>query len=114
MNPTLANGNLRESVKTASQFVWLIPHLTRICQEQGYGMGVHGSMNRDLDIIACPWEDNASAAEVLVKAILDGVGGYFKPGEKLPFVRAHGRLGWPIYLHRDFYIDLSVMPRLCN
>lgn len=112
MNSDLNNGNARSSIRTASQFVWLIPHLTQICQEHGYGMGVHGSMIRDLDVIACPWEDSPSDAKVLIKDVVEKIGGYFLPNEQVPVSRPHGRLVWPIHLHRDYYIDFSVMPKL--
>lgn len=111
------------SHRTAA-FAWMVPHLTEVARDHGYALGLHGSMARDLDLIACPWTEAAAPAEVLVEAIRDAVGGTIRndpptkgnkyvldtrnPGEK-----PHGRLAWSIRFsgHR-FYIDLSVMPRI--
>jgi hypothetical protein len=33
----------------------LLPELRRVAREYGYELGLHGSMTRDLDLIAAPW-----------------------------------------------------------
>lgn len=94
----------------------MIPTLQRIAREHGYALGIHGSMARDLDLIAVPWVDNALAAEVLVEAVMKAVNGRFAPAdsgfERNPALRPHGRRAWSIYFAGlMFYIDLSIMPR---
>lgn len=90
-------------------------------QEVGYAVGEHGSKKRDLDLIACPWTDDAISgkdlAEHVRKAILLVIGhGYFvnTPEGKWPGIirKPHGRVGYTIMILGPFYIDLSVMPRL--
>lgn len=111
-------------IPRAPTFAWMVPHLTEVARKFGYAIGLHGSMSRDLDLVAIPWVREAAPAETLVEAIRDAVGGFIRndpetddnryhldtrnPGEK-----PHGRRAWSIYFsgHR-FYIDLSVMPRL--
>lgn len=107
----------------AAAFAWMIPHITAVARLYGYAIGLHGSMARDLDLIAVPWTEAAAPAETLVEAIRDAVGGIIRndpmhDGNKYdqqtrnPNDKPHGRRAWSIYFsgHR-FYIDLSVMPR---
>lgn len=82
----------------------------------GYALTVHGSMTRDLDVVAVPWTADAADPEALVKAIEYAVEGYTSQrcdvqGLVYPIVKPHGRLCWVIHLGGGPYIDLSVMPR---
>ena len=97
-----------------------------VAREHGYGLGVHGSLVRDIDLIAVPWRENASQPEVLIEAIRVGLGGYWKlppkdvPEEEYPmgeapdrpYPKPHGRLAWSIYGILGTYLDVSVMPPL--
>ena len=112
-----------ESTRAAT-FAWMVPHITEVARKFGYAIGLHGSMNRDLDLIAVPWTKQAAPAETLVEAIRDSVGGFIRndpetadnkyyPETRSPNEKPHGRRAWSIHFsgHR-FYIDLSVMPRV--
>jgi len=82
-----------------------------VAKLHGYAIGVHGSMKRDLDLIAVPWIENPSSPESLVKAIEIAVSGYIlEPPRGLPVAKPHGRLAWSIHLGGGPFIDLSVMP----
>jgi hypothetical protein len=114
----------------AAMYTWVIPHLTAVARIYGYALGLHGSMQRDLDLIAVPWTDEAAPTEVLVEALRDAVDGFIRndpqhDGNKYnldtrnPGDKPHGRKAYSIYFSgRRFYIDLSVMPRVeakpCN
>lgn len=103
----------------ASVYAWMVPALRAIAREHGYAIGLHGSMARDLDLVAVPWVDNAASAEVLVAAVMKAVGGSFAPAdwgfERNPAIRPHGRRAWSIYFSGSmFYIDLSIMPVASN
>jgi hypothetical protein len=87
----------------------------------GYAVALHGSMRRDLDLIAAPWTDEAVPPEELAEAVRVAVGGYWRAAHPDPYVeiggsepakRSHGRLAWSIYGVLGTYIDLSVMPPL--
>ena len=102
----------------APAYVYIIPVLTEIAQENGYTIAVHGSMHRDLDLIAIPWTNQAVAANVLVDKIMERLvlcdllsahGNYRDPVSK-----PHGRLVWTILLGGGASIDLGVMPRKSN
>lgn len=82
-----------------------------IARQSGYAVGWHGSVARDLDLIAVPWTEDADPPERLVARIMEAVGGAYTHGQENPSRRPHGRLSYAINLHPGpFYIDLSVMP----
>jgi hypothetical protein len=108
----------------AGFFAFTYSHLIPIARECGYALGLHGSMQRDLDLIAVPWTDEAKDAYDLVCAIRDAVCGHiidewdfvscrdeedFK--KRNPTIKPHGRLVWDIQLGGGIYIDLSVFPK---
>lgn len=103
-------------------FAWMIPHIQQVGNKFGYAIAVHGSMARDLDLVAIPWIVQAAPAESLVDAIVKAVGGYIRNDPEpnkydeatyAPAKRPHGRLCWSIHFSGfRFYIDLSVMPRI--
>ena len=103
----------------------LIPAIRSAARSLGYAVGVHGSMNRDLDLIAVPWEGDAAPptylAEAVRLAVLEACGACYLAGRETgdkfcedgkPGWKPHGRLCWTYYLGGEPYIDLSVMPRL--
>lgn len=80
----------------------------------GYALAVHGSQERDIDLVAVPWTEQAVAPEALVRSLrqvierLYPIGLEHGPSEKHP--KAHGRLCWSFWLRPWTYIDLSVFP----
>lgn len=102
----------------------LIGPLRERAKELGYAIGVHGTLKRDIDLVACPWTDQAVPAEVLAEAlriVAEKVNGYAAPNELevdeyfmdgCPGGKPHGRLCWTFHLGGGPYIDLSVMPRI--
>lgn len=109
---------IREDVPAKPEPGLLIPcfavmygRLSLIAREYGYALTVHGSMQRDLDLVAVPWVEDASEPVDLVEAIRGAVGGFLSPSDPGPTVKPHGRLGWAIHLGGGPYIDLSVCPR---
>lgn len=102
----------------------LIGPLRGRARELGYALAVHGSLKRDIDLIACPWSPEAVDARTLAEALRDTArehnGGiahsleheddeYFRRGT--PGAKPWGRLCWSYHLGGGPYIDLSVMPR---
>jgi hypothetical protein len=78
----------------------------------GYACAFHGSLLRDIDVIAAPWTDDAVSPAELAEVIATAVGGFTKPSREhdpVPREKPHGRLGFPIYVGGT-YIDLSVLP----
>ena len=95
-----------------------LPAIREAAKEHGYAIGVHGSMRRDLDLIAAPWREGASDPDTLAHAIAMAACGITRSGaydwEQKPAGRAATCI--PIcWTHRhgvssDGHIDLSVAP----
>lgn len=91
-------------------------------RELGYSFALHGTLERDLDIVAIPWTEEAVPAEELARAVAEMIGWRkisddglaIQRTEELlmhgPGIKPHGRLTWTI-LYGSTWIDLSVMPR---
>jgi hypothetical protein len=102
----------------------LYPKLREVARQHGYALALHGSLCKDLDVIAVPWVEDAADEATLVEAVAQTIGGMMVVGGRHApdgkgFVPApprtmkpHGRAAWTIFLGgTGGYIDLSVMPR---
>lgn len=97
----------------APPYVTLYPLLAEVAREHGYALCVHGSLNRDFDLVAVPWVDQADPAEQLIESLANTIGariGSMLPGVETPNPKPHGRRGWSLCLGKA-YLDVSVMPR---
>lgn len=81
--------------------------LVPVAREHGYALAVHGSMARDLDLIAVPWVEKPSTPEELVKAFVEKV--YFTHVDQGELM-LHGRLCYTLAFPGECFVDLSVMP----
>ena len=101
----------------AAFFASRIPAIREAAREQGYAIGLHGSMRRDLDLIAVPWREGASDKDVLAHAIAVAACGITRDGDHRWEVKPLGRLAtslpccWPSWYGEAGagHIDLSVM-----
>lgn len=96
-------------------YTWIWPALVAAGRRMGYAMALHGSMARDLDIIAAPWTEEAASAEELIAKIREVLQIYIDD-EHLQHPhfyseKPHGRRAWSLHMGGGAYIDLSVMPR---
>jgi hypothetical protein len=109
----------------------LIGPLRERARELGYSLSVHGTLKRDIDLVACPWTNGAADPKHLaeqLRLVAEKVNGYAQPCVRevseyfldgCPGNKDHGRLSWTWYLDpkgaqeaHGSYIDLSVMPRI--
>jgi hypothetical protein len=109
---------MKRSKRLPAWYAVLYVRLVDRARRLGYALAPHGSMKRDLDLIAIPWTESAVSAQELVKTFAEICNGYLaqsKPrqGEKyrVPTIKPHGRRAYSIHLGGGPYIDLSVMPR---
>ena len=107
--------------RPAASYALLYPGLAGIARGLGYALTLHGSMNRDMDLVAIPWIEEAASAEELAAAICKAVDGFTEWDTHPGFQKPHGRRCWLIWfkgidivLGGNAYIDLSVMPRTCD
>ena len=85
--------------------------LKETCKEHGYALTCHGSMKRDLDLVAIPWTKEASDEETLIKALIKNHELLIGASDQKD--KPHGRAAYVFVFfgdERNGYIDLSVMP----
>lgn len=105
----------------------LVGPLRRAARSCGYALAVHGSMKRDVDLIAVPWVEEALEPEELVENLLvtlrseTGGEAFFRNDDpdpngehcwcsRNPQPKPHGRLAWAIRFSAGGpQIDLSVV-----
>ncbi len=99
----------------------------------GYNLVLHGSMNRDLDLIAIPWQKEVFSHEAMVNKFAECLGGSIMPlRRKLESglyeasfysTTHHGRIQYVININRgdfhspvdpQYYLDISIMPCIPN
>lgn len=115
-----------KDVLPATAYLSAIPLLTEVARKCGYALAVHGSLGRDLDLVAIPWTEEAESAESLILAMLAAFGWnrahldpetigqdgqVVRPSGHVPTKKPHGRVAWSIHFDLGLYLDVSVMPR---
>ncbi len=109
-----------KSVKVKPAFYALCYYeLKLIAQSCGYNLVLHGSLNRDMDLIAIPWTETVTSANSMIMLLNDYLGGdVMKMSHKQRFCFPHGRMSYVINLNRgeftdsdpQYYLDISVIP----
>lgn len=89
----------------------LLPTLRKIARKHGYALAVHGSGQRDFDLIAFPWIETVSRPAKVVNEIAARLG--LMPRKDWER-RAHGRLVCTLLCGSDLYIDLSFFVKSGN
>lgn len=89
--------------------VGIYPKLCEIARANGYALALHGSLQRDLDLIAVPWTDEAVDPKTLVLKLCEEFDIAPNHDIETPDIRPHGRLSYSIPLWWGAYIDLSVI-----
>lgn len=126
--------------RARAKYRLLIAPLRAAAQKAGYALTVHGSLARDIDLVAVPWTREAVSgnelAERLIRTVRRLLGERTKniarwhdrrglpteafsrglvrspgPGKRRTQPKPHGRRVWVIHLGGGPYLDISVMPR---
>lgn len=95
-------------------YLSLLPVIDKVALQCGYAIGVHGSLTRDLDLIAVPWESRHVLPETFALRVHRAVC-------RRPYTRAElrkmmrrkpwGRVSYLLVIGPNgAYIDLSIMP----
>ena len=84
----------------------IFPIMRETAKAHGYALAVHGSLVRDIDIIAIPWEERCSDHWTIYAALVASIGGRedYRGWRKRP----HNRMARPIEIEST-YIDFSVI-----
>lgn len=114
------------------RYLAYLPDLMKFAQKCGYALALHGSAERDLDLLAVPWVPNAMAPESLVMKLQEvmDAGHWSRSYWKEAAARdpkPHGRKAYIIPIatladdfegtslghpQRHAMIDLSIAPRM--
>lgn len=97
-------------------YLTLYPKLLEIAQECGYNLAVHGSMQRDFDMVAIPWVQNCTTSIVLISKLSQWLKGKIEAPD-FAKEKPHGREPWVIHIEEGKYLDISVItprPELYN
>ena len=85
--------------------------LSGVAKDYGYALAMHGSVERDLDLVCVPWVEDAKDYTDMIEAMREAIGGFLmknhlpKPGDK-----PHGRMCFLIQTGGGGYLDISVFP----
>lgn len=93
---------------SAPVYAAMYHEIAETARKHGYALAIHGSLQRDFDLIAIPWTDTPSPPESVVAEL----GAEF--GLKLAGdigVKPHGRRVWTLIAGwGECFLDLSFMP----
>ena len=81
----------------------------------GWAVALHGSLARDMDIMAMPWIENCTDADTMIDTIIEKCLGdniMSEYGKKVDRTKPHGRVCYLIPIYDDFYLDISIMSNL--
>jgi hypothetical protein len=102
--------------------------LKEICFRYGYNLILHGSLHRDFDLIAIPWNKVIGSSDEMIKEVTEWLGGklqehwdYDNNQFRNHGILYNGRKTYVInlyrhdttvrpYVDREFYLDISVTP----
>lgn len=95
--------------------------LKTIAFDFGYNLVIHGSLHRDLDLIAIPWVSKVKPADKMILKMAKALGGMVQMASKTEMATkmTHGRRAYVINLarydkdfkyDRQYYLDISVTP----
>ena len=93
----------------APVYAAMYPTLADIARAHGYALAIHGSIQRDFDLVAIPWTESPSDHDVLIAAMCDK---YVIRLVGEPRLKSHGRIAYTLSVQwGECAIDLSIMPR---
>jgi hypothetical protein len=93
-------------------YATMLPGLVRVAKECGYALAVHGSLKRDMDLVAIPWVEEAVTAKALIQKLSETVRWKSDAGPvSQKALKPHGREAWVLPLGCGLALDVSVMPR---
>lgn len=92
-------------------YVGLLTILSDVARKNGYALGLHGTLSRDMDVIAVPWNEWSTHPEALTKALAKAIA-IDEVAIHGPELKPHGRLAYTLALGMGARIDLSITPLL--
>lgn len=92
----------------APMYCAMYPDLAKLVREHGYALAVHGSLQRDFDLVCIPWVETPSDYQTVIDAI-EAEFAVSKIGA--PEKRPHGRMVYTLAIgYGECFMDFSFMP----
>lgn len=89
------------------EYIQILEALTMLCNYYGYACMVHGSMQRDLDIVLFAFDYGAITPEDMIEKVTKCL--QVEPKKSTPTEMAFNRATWMYYLHDGIVVDLSII-----
>jgi hypothetical protein len=88
-------------------YSYYFEQLKAIALEHGYNLLIHGSMARDLDLVAVPWVDDPKPELEMINAMSEYLNGFKSqsPSMFLFNILPGGRKGYVLHLNRGGYVN---------
>ena len=89
----------------------VIPAMKAAAYACGYALTTHGSMMRDIDLVAIPWTDTAKSPRELIRELSSACGGFVPVNGKI-YHHPHKRISVAMFVTGSIMaIDLSIILR---
>lgn len=88
-----------------AQYATTYTKLVEKAKELGYALPIHGTLGRDLDVVAIPWTEDCVDIDILIIELTKACGGF---ASEWLFPKPHHRQTWVINLGEGAYVDLSL------
>ena len=78
----------------------------------GWALGLHGSLSSDMDIMAMPWTEDATTADIMIDKLndcFDKPEGIHWMVKKDAVTKKNNRVVYTIPIWSDFYLDINVI-----
>jgi len=93
----------------------MYPGLCAIFHQHGYALAVHGSLARDLDLIAVPWVEVVSTPEAVLKQVTTEYALTLVENPVAFELKPHGRKAYTLSCgFGECAIDLSFLPNISS
>lgn len=84
----------------------LYPELAKHARKHGYALSVHGSVNRDFDLVMIPWAEKVSEPDEVIKTLIEDFKFYQQDTNKK--VKNHGRIAYTVCISwGSTFFDIS-------
>jgi len=96
----------------APLYCGMYPELAEAAKQHGYALAIHGSLQRDFDLICIPWVEFPSEPKDVIETFtktfaLKSIG--------VPDTTFHGRERWTLAISfGECFLDIQFMPRSKN
>jgi len=105
----------RESVTIngkASFYASILDDLKQKALECGWALGLHGSLQNDMDVMAMPWTEDATDAQTMIEKLSECFNGNIWQEHNKEFSeKPRGRKVYTFRIWKDWYLDINIIER---